>query len=209
VENVFEEFFEGLGKGTFGQQAYGQPFGIEEEEQELIEAAKDWNQQTLDILDMCFPIENLPSENSRLTCEEMLVEIKQFCDDRKEQITKDNTPVCEDSRIAEYFVQNVQVVSNDTTTKAGDHLTAAPPATSDQFLTEHMAGAKKGQEDRDACEAAGIDTEERAKEPVECPTNYNATQCEVYQNGYNVVFKLDKAFSEFEERLGEGLLGQQ
>lgn len=102
VEDIFSKFYEGLGKGMLVQQAYGQ-FGIEDEKQELIQAAKEWNTQTLEILDECYPPENFVSESSRIMCDEMLVDTKKTCDERKEQITKDNTPACDDPRIDSYI----------------------------------------------------------------------------------------------------------
>jgi hypothetical protein len=85
---------------------------------------------------------------------------------------------------------------------------AAVNKTADQFEKEFTAGINKGHEDRRACEAAGIDTEECVKGAVTCPTNYNVTQCKAYQNGYDTVFLIDKAFSEFYEGLGKGVFGQ-
>jgi hypothetical protein len=86
-------------------------------------------------------------------------------------------------------------------------------ATFGQNATESWrTGLAKGQDEIKVCEAAGIDTtslECANPEEVDCPTNYNTTQCDNYRKGYAMAFELENIFEEFHEKLGEGLMGQQ
>jgi hypothetical protein len=83
----------------------------QKQEKKLIQLAKETNKVILRDLDRCYPLldDFIKDEAKLQDCDLTLLNTKTYCDFRITNVTRENTPACEDKKVAEYFKVRKQI----------------------------------------------------------------------------------------------------